>query len=150
MNGFPSIEEQLSLQRLNNELAAAGIVFSGVDSAGNISNLQAGQESLAALIIAARNKILASAECLAVQSALGGASDPRWIAYKAVRQDIVNLRRNVDYLNKAIILLADLLINGTYRADPQGGGFIPTWRGTELTAIRDAINAVKAKYPDAG
>jgi hypothetical protein len=102
------IEQSEKLQRLHKELEAAGVIFSSLNYAGTLQRLQAGQEALAALVIAARDKTLASAECIAVRTALGGASDPRWIAYAAVRQEPIKRQRLERFINEVLPLLLDL------------------------------------------
>ena len=148
MSAFPNEVVVQSTIRLNQELIAVGIVCSGVDSNGQISDLQTGQEVLAALVLAAKDKALSSPECQAVKTALGGQDDPRWIAYKQVRQDIKEQKRNEKYKDKILNILVDAVDNITWRPDPIGGGKIPTFKASDIQLLKDAIATIKTDIPD--
>jgi len=135
----------LNIQRLHNELGAAGIAFSGVSSDGTVSDLQPGQEALAALVLAAADKPLSSPECLAVRDALG-AESPQWIAYQAARQLGAEHARIDKYQTEVLKLIVGLFETATYI--PQGGGQVAAFSTVKLQEAKVKIAAIRAAFPD--
>jgi len=133
-----------NIQRLHGELKAAGVSFSGVGSDGTVTNLQPGQEALAALVVAAADKPLTSSECLAVRDALGAGSQ-QWVAYQAVRQSGVEHSRIEQYQTEVLKMIVELFETATYIA--QSGGQVPAFNTAKLLAARDKIAAIRAQFP---
>jgi hypothetical protein len=64
---------------------------------GSVEWIGEPNEELAALVFASLDKSLSSEECLALQTYLGGAEDPRWIAYVECRKQPIRQQREARY-----------------------------------------------------
>lgn len=85
---------------LHHSLQAVGLDISGCDANGNVHLNAPDTNSLIPLVIAAHEKRLKSDECLALKTALGGETDPRWLAYVDARKAPVKEKREARYRSK--------------------------------------------------
>lgn len=82
---------------LHNTLVAVGLDISGCDANGNVHLNAPDTNNLVPLVIAAHEKTLASPEVETLKNALGGDTDPRWIAYVDCRKDPIRKARALRY-----------------------------------------------------
>jgi hypothetical protein len=142
------ILDQLALKemtRFHGELIAAGVEFTGVDSNDILSDLNPAHASLAALVIAAKGKALASTECQAVKTALGEASS-QWVAYQAVRNAWAEHQRTEKLLVEVVTMIAELFYTAVYNNAGLPVG-VPKFNMTKLQEAKTRIDEIKAQYP---
>lgn len=137
---MPIEQDLISITRIQGELVAAGVRCVGVDSDGNISGLNPEDASLAALVLAAKDKAIASAECQAVKAALGSGS-AQWTAYQAVRNAPIDTQRMAKYALEVLAQIVQLFYSATYTNGT------PKFDMTQLQAAKTRIDEIRAQFP---
>lgn len=145
MSIIPHPEIELALQRLDGELRAAGVRYDSVASDNSIFGINPADEALAALVVAAKGKALASTECQAVKTALGAAS-PQWAAYQAVRQAWKESKRTERLLVEVVTMIVELFYTATPRVVAEG--IFLGFNQAKLVAAKARIDEIRAAYPD--
>lgn len=98
------------------------------------------------LLLATIDTPSTSAESLALRDALGGASDPRWIAYLAVRQEPTTAARREQYQIQLLAILVKLFYTATYQ--DVAGGKIAVFDTALLLEAKQRVDAILADLPD--
>jgi hypothetical protein len=130
------------------QLQAVGLVIHGCDASGGVSWSGEPNEELAALVFAALDKPLASAKCQALKTYLGGATDPRWLAYLAARKAPIDNKRDQQVLVDVVKLIVDLFYTATPKVVTEG--VFLGFSAAKLQAAKAKIDEIKAvlPYPD--
>lgn len=136
--------------KLHLALQALGQDVVGCDSNGNVQGNDLDQ-ALIGLVVAALEKPWLSAENIALRDYLGGAKDPRWIAYKNERRRPIGEARLVRFqkLTDSMFLKAFELSEGARDVTINTVQYrLPL--SSKIQAWQDAKDAIRTelKYPD--
>jgi len=126
--------------------SALGIQHNSLIINGAVQGVQEVDRPLEALLLSAINTPSTSAESLALRDALGGASDPRWLAYLAARMAPTEENRRNQYMRRVLVLLVKLFYTATFV--DQGGGKVAVFNAALLQQAKTEVDAILAALPD--
>jgi hypothetical protein len=117
------------------EAESVGLVF---DAVRNGNAVFVGNNDLSEYIHASHGKPLDSEECLALQTYLGGAEDPRWLAYVECRKQPIRQQREARYKSETDPLFMKACEDYVVGTED--------WN-TAITAWKTAKNIIREELP---